>query len=481
MTRLFLDRGADATKDQPGGGSAPLLNAITNAQKAPAGRVALVELLTERGAVVDGPCLRAALEKAAENERAEDLARAVVARKPDGVDGNAVAWQAGSTIWVPFFTRASFTALCLDAGLDVNRMRNGQTALHAAAEQGHADVARLLLERGADAERLSDYSVGRGLSRSAALFHACHCGKEDVVRHLLELRPDLDVNASNQQEVSPCYTACQRGHASCARLVLERGADVHKVKQPNHPEDGTAPLYAASEKGNLDAVNVLLEFKADPNHKANDGWTALFIAAKDGHLATCVRLLDGGAGIDDATNRSATPVFAAAQEGRTDCTTLLLDRGADASICMSNTGASPLHIASEHRHVDSARVLLDRGADPNLRRKDGLTPLYLAAEKCGQRGAASGFVLPYGSGSSDRRTRSEATPYEKHAGERREATPGERREAAPERERREAAPERERREAAPERETRRRTRRGDPAGTARAKGTGTPRTWWSFC
>jgi len=51
-----------------------------------------------------------------------------------------------------------FAAALLDAGADVDapNQSNGSTALHAAAFLGNAEVARLLLEKGADAHAMTN-------------------------------------------------------------------------------------------------------------------------------------------------------------------------------------------------------------------------------------------------------------------------------------------------------------------------------------
>jgi ankyrin repeat protein len=39
-------------------------------------------------------------------------------------------------------------------------------------------------------------------------------------------------------------------------------------------------------------------------------------------------------------------------------------------------------MAALRDHVDIVRLLLEHGADPNIKNKDGLTPLYEAASMC---------------------------------------------------------------------------------------------------
>jgi len=120
---LRMDRGADAIIDI---GTTPLLRA------ARAGDVAAIKLLLKHGALVDLP-------------------------QVSGATPLMVAVGLGAN---PIDTRGKFRSqldalgsaeVLLAAGADVNaRDARGRTALHAAAAQGYTDVAKFLVEHGAD-------------------------------------------------------------------------------------------------------------------------------------------------------------------------------------------------------------------------------------------------------------------------------------------------------------------------------------------
>ena len=97
--------------------------------------------------------------------------------------------------------------------------------------------------------------------------------------------------------------------------------------------------------GNLDAVNVLLEHKADVNGKNQSGMFPLLQAAKDGRKEIALRLLAAGA---------------------------------DARATMGDTGLTALHLACALGYGDIARALLDKGADVNAKDRWEHTPIGLA-------------------------------------------------------------------------------------------------------
>jgi ankyrin repeat protein len=75
-------------------------------------------------------------------------------RAVNGDGGNTALWFAAQGPWPGGMDVAR---VLIAAGADVNkRCEHGRTALHMAAGWGHADVARLLLENGADPTIVDD-------------------------------------------------------------------------------------------------------------------------------------------------------------------------------------------------------------------------------------------------------------------------------------------------------------------------------------
>ena len=130
-----------------------------------------------------------------------------------------------------------------------------ETPLHWAASSDDVDVARALIDGGADLEA-ADGSIGTPLDNAIgygcwhvarlpargakvdALWHAAALGDLTRVRELLAERP-----ASEPDELSQAFWhACAGGQRRAAELLLQHGADLNWV--PDYA-DGT-PLDAAS-------------------------------------------------------------------------------------------------------------------------------------------------------------------------------------------------------------------------------------------
>ncbi len=160
---------------------------------------------------------------------------------------------------------ARTVATFLNKGLDPNTTDSrGNTLLMIAAVNGHAELAKLLVERKADLTRRSP--VG-----DSALMLACIKGHLAVVKLLVE--HGAPVNYSSGW--TPLQYAAFGGSADVVRYLLDKGADKNALA-PN----GYSSLMLAARGGHMEAARMLLYEDADVNVKAPSGDTVLSITKK---------------------------------------------------------------------------------------------------------------------------------------------------------------------------------------------------------
>ena len=87
---------------------------------------------------------------------------------------------------------------------------------------------------------------------------ACAAGHLEVARLLLDNGADLHEGDVNYRQV-PLHRVAQEGYVDVAQLLLERGAD---ILRPDNM--GQTPLHFAAEHGKTDMVRFLLENGAKP-------------------------------------------------------------------------------------------------------------------------------------------------------------------------------------------------------------------------
>ena len=200
----------------------------------------------------------------------------------------------------------------------------------------------------------------------------------DIDRHWME---PMSTTHPTQPEAGPLYYASLCGfHGLVERLVLAHSSDV-KSKGGSH----TTPLHAASVKGHLDVISLLLKSGADPNSRDNAGRVPLHRVSQGGPCVTMesalqiARLLvNFGANANVADHEGWTPLHAAAHCGYRDIAELLLVSGASLDVRNKNE-ETPLHLACSNGKLDVSRLLIDRRSDVNSRDKNGFTPLHSAS------------------------------------------------------------------------------------------------------
>ncbi|NXC01694.1 BARD1 protein, partial [Orthonyx spaldingii] len=119
---------------------------------------------------------------------------------------------------------------------------------------------------------------------------------------------------------------------TCSQVQIPLSPSVLKspggntIARRNHK--GETLLHVASIKGDLTAVEQLLENGADPNVKDNAGWTPLHEACSHGHREVAELLLRRRALVNTAGYQNDSPLHDAARSGHVAIAELLLLHGA---------------------------------------------------------------------------------------------------------------------------------------------------------
>ena len=175
------------------------------------------------------------------------------------------------------------------------------------------------------------------------LYYAALCGFSKLVEQLIVKYPQ-HVNAIGGYYMTPAAAALERRHFQLA-LVLHRNGS--SVDPPGR--DRVSLLHSAAYCGDLEMVQVLLDYGVDINAQSDFGSTPLDFTLRS---------------FDDKTGFPAVP--------------LLLDRGADPNI-RDNSGSTTLHRALQRGWIDIARLLVEHGASVEVQDGKGRTPLDVAS------------------------------------------------------------------------------------------------------
>ena len=129
----------------------------------------------------------------------------------------------------------------------------------------------------------------------APLHNAVRAGNLAEVRRLVNAR--ANVNARNNERVTPLMLAAILRHPNIIRYLLNKGANARARQNQNHPR--TALIYAV-EMGNVNSVRALIRH-SNLNVQDGNGRSALTTAASLNKKNLVRMLVRAGAKSNDAT------------------------------------------------------------------------------------------------------------------------------------------------------------------------------------
>ena len=183
----------------------------------------------------------------------------------------------------------------------------------------------------------------RTKSEASTLYYAALCGFPDLVEQLM-VKHLHHVNAIGGYYMTPAVAALAGRHFKLAEVLHRNGSSV----EPRGVNKST-PLHSAAYYGDLEMVQVLLEYGVDVDCPDKYGNTPLIYVSLNGHR--------NDAGV----------------------ARLLIERGADPNT-RALDGYTPLHWASYYGRIEIARLLIEHGASLEAKTYKGMTPLDFASD-----------------------------------------------------------------------------------------------------
>ncbi|XP_040095004.1 inversin isoform X5 [Oryx dammah] len=292
-----------------------------------------------------------------------------------------------------------------------------RTPLHWAALLGHAQIVHLLLERNKSGTIPSDsqgatplhYAAQSNFAETVKVFlkhpsvkddsdlegrtsfmWAAGKGSDDVLRTMLSLKSDIDINMADKYGGTALHAAALSGHVSTVRLLLENNAQVDATDVMKH-----TPLFRACEMGHKDVIQTLIKGGARVDLVDQDGHSLLHWAALGGNADVCQILIENKINPNVQDYAGRTPLQCAAYGGYINCMAVLMENNADPNI-QDKEGRTALHWSCNNGYLDAIKLLLDFAAFPNQmeNNEERYTPLDYAL--LGERHEVIQFMLEHG-------------------------------------------------------------------------------------
>ncbi len=272
----------------------------------------------------------------------------------------------------------------------------------------------------------------KGMNRGGfnALLYAAREGCIPCAKELLA--GGADINRADPDQTTPLVLALMSLHFDFASYLIKAGADVNRwdifgqtplyvaIDMNTLPRGGRPDLPSEDFTTGLQVAGQLLAAGANPNIQLklrpqyrnyifdrggdqvlSTGATALLRAAKGGDVEAVRLLIRYKADLSLANDGGVTPLMAAAGSGhgnnptrgrfKTDeegaaCAKLLIEAGVNPNEAVARSGATALHAAAQHGWNETIKVLAAQGADLELADSQGMRAIDHARGNGGRSG-----------------------------------------------------------------------------------------------
>lgn len=258
-----------------------------------------------------------------------------------------------------------------NSGVDLNKANEkGVTMLIAAARNGNVEVVQALTKL---------RSVNRDILdcvQQTALIAAIKSEHPDIARILVQAGANINIVDKDGQ--TALMIACSKGYTELVKFLIVKGAHLKAVDTA-----GFNALTFAASNGHLGCVQALINAGIDLNMRVRqNGYTALAYAAAATKTDLVKALTEAGAAVNKVDLAGVPPIFHLSRNGQSESVSLLIQYGADVNLVSKKLGESPLTGACVSGSLPTVVSLLKAGANVNHQEYDtGLSSLMIAAAR----------------------------------------------------------------------------------------------------
>lgn len=294
-------------------------------------------------------------------------------------------------------------------GVNIGYKSGCESFLDRAVSKKYFDIAKYLIENGAEVSRLpksqvlsiamedndldfikhlisSNYvSVNYMDTNKRTLLHnAVISNKFDIVKYLVNVK-GININAQDNNSYTPLLYAAEKKQTNMAKFLIKKLVEEDNTGNALNITGGRfqkTPLYEASSNGSLDIVKLLVRKGADFNKGASNDISPTEIAILNDHIDIVKYLIEHGVNVNETDSNGMSLLSLAIvtnSENSVDLVNYLIEKGAKINR-QSIDGWTPLHEAVQAGNKEIVQILLDHDAFVNAADTNGWTPLHEASQ-----------------------------------------------------------------------------------------------------
>ena len=196
---------------------------------------------------------------------------------------------------------------------ELNKKLDQETPLHIICKRGNLEIAKLLIEAGADKEI-------KNVGRQSPLSIAVSNKNIDIAKYLLEV--GADIHSKGPNNLQPIHFACSKGNKEIIELLLSKGIDINIV---DSLKSSLLDFTTNLEGGNLEATKTLVKHGIDEKFFS----TAFKWACWRNNPSIAKYLLECGADYKSETTSKSELLFWICGLGHKEIVKLLLELNVD--------------------------------------------------------------------------------------------------------------------------------------------------------
>lgn len=255
-----------------------------------------------------------------------------------------------------------------------------ETPLHEACREGHVEALRVLI----DIDSSALYKMNR--ENESVLLVACKRGRTEVVKQLLKYLWLLMLEEDGP--TTSLHVAAAGGHADIVKEILEVRPDLASKRDSN----GCSPLHIACSKGHFEITRELLRVDSDNSSLQDyEGRTPLHWAAIKGRVNILDEILSTNlASAEVVTKLCETVLHVAVKNNQYETVRYLFDTlNVNSMVNMPDIdGNTILHLATASKLTTMVMFLVNNKAiELNTLNQRGFTALDIAESDASSSGA----------------------------------------------------------------------------------------------
>jgi ankyrin repeat protein len=307
------------------------------------------------------------------------------------------------------YGRLEIFKILLDNGADLNKLSAGATPLHYAARYKSEGIVKYILSRGINANVRDDF-------QRTPLYYAIDSRMYDfkpgpgnperdrIIRLLME--SGADINAVDKNLETPLTYSIIQKEIMLASMFVDKGAIINIKNYQNETALSRLILTLISleepglQQDSLKLMEKLIKKGAAININGYNASSPLQYATylpnnKNITTELLELLFKSGADINFRGSEGSTALFTAAWAGNENAVQMLINKGADINF-RNNYNETALHKAAEMQKINIAELLLKNGAQVNVKDRYGLTPLHIFIWRNGDNVEFVKLLVKYG-------------------------------------------------------------------------------------